>query len=50
MSVCELEFEIPYMSPFKFVGNSDLFANITGTDAVNALNDLGSLVIKVAQP
>lgn len=50
MSVCELEFEIPYMSPFKFVGNSDLFVNITSTDAINALNDLGSLVIKVTQP
>lgn len=50
MSVCELEFEIPYMSPFKFVGNSDLFANITSTNAINALNDLGSLVIKVTQP
>ena len=36
MSVCELEFEIPYMSPFKFVGNSDLFANVTSTEAINA--------------
>jgi len=50
MSVCELEFEIPYMSPFKFVGNSDLFVNITSTNAINALNDLGSLVIKATQP
>jgi len=48
MSVCELEFEIPYMSPFKFVGNGDTWGTVAG--GTNSVNDLGSLVFKIAQP
>jgi hypothetical protein len=44
----ELEFEIPYMTPFKFIGNSDVLG-ITG-EIPNALNDLGVIVFKVAAP
>jgi hypothetical protein len=48
-SHCELELEIPYMSPFKFVGNSDAVTSIVPT-APNGLLNLGSLVFKVASP
>lgn len=51
MSVAELEFEVPYMSPFKFVGNSDVKATLPTSDSYsNAVNALGHLVFKIAEP
>lgn len=51
MSVAEMEFEVPYMSPFKFVGNSDTKATIPApVHYTNAVNALGHIVFKIAEP
>jgi len=51
MMCSQFEFRVPFMSPFRFVGNGTKVKHTGNTSLFNlAANDLGNIVIKYATP